>query len=269
MRRITKWREEIMGRFQGLTVLVTGAAGGLGQRMAQRFADEGARLVLSDLELEPLKYLADSLNAESVIKAGDIADESLSKSLVQLAIEQFGRLDIAVNNAGVAQGFLKLPHIPSEAARRIIDVNLLGVFYALKHQLPIMEKQNRTSARGGAIINIASVFGIAGGPRLSVYSASKHGVIGLTKSAAAEYARKGIRVNAVCPSFARTKMLSDFFRLDGKEQVEFAAELTRGGPMKRWAEIDEVVEVILFAADPKNSFMTGSSLSVDGGISAV
>ena len=174
-----------------------------------------------------------------------------------------------MNNAGIAQGLLKLPQIPSEEARRIIEVNLLGVFYALKHQIPAMEEQKRQSGRAGTIVNIASVFGLRGAARLSVYSAAKHGVVGLTRSAAAEYASKGIRVNAVCPSFARTKMLSNFFELAGRGQAELAAELTRGGPMKRWAEIDEVVEVILFAADPKNSFMTGSTLCVDGGITAI
>ena len=163
----------------------------------------------------------------------------------------------------------ELPQIPSDEARRIVEVDLLGVFYALKHQIPVMEEQNQASGHGGTIVNIASVAGLAGAARLSVYSAAKHGVIGLTRSAAAEYASKGIRVNAVCPSFARTKMVSDLFRLVGGDRAELAAELIRGGPMRRFAEVDEVVEVILFAADPKNSFMNGSTLCVDGGITAV
>ena len=258
-----------MGRFQGLTILVTGATGGFGRRAAERFAAEGARLVLSDLEAHSLEELAASLGTESATLAGDITDESLSKRLVKLAVTRFGKLDIAVNNAGVAQSFLKLPHIPSEEARHIIEVDLLGVFYALKHQIPVMEEQHRANGYGGTIVNIASFAGLAGAARLSIYSAAKHGVIGLTRSAAAEYASKGIRVNAVCPSYAKTKMVSDFFKLAGRGQVELAAELTRGGPMRRFAEIDEVVEVILFAADPKNSFMTGNTLCVDGGITAV
>ena len=124
--------------------------------------------------------------------------------------------------------FLKLPQIPSDEARRIVEVDLLGVFYALKHQIPVMEEQNRASGYGGTIVNIASVAGLAGAARLSIYSAAKHGVIGLTRSAAAEYASKGIRVNAVCPSYARTKMVSDFFKLAGGDRAELAAELTRG-----------------------------------------
>jgi NAD(P)-dependent dehydrogenase (short-subunit alcohol dehydrogenase family) len=256
-------------RFQGLTVLVTGAAGGFGRRAAERFAAEGARLVLSDLERGPLEDLAASLDAENAILAGDIADETLSESLVKLAVDRFGTLDIAINNAGIAQSYVKLASVPSDEARRIIEIDLLGVFYAMKHQIPVMEKQNRARGHGGTIVNIASVAGLAGAARLSVYSAAKHGVVGLTRAAAAEYAPKGIRVNAVCPSYARTNMVGDFVKLAGGREAEAIAELTRGVPMKRVAEIDEVIEVILFAADPKNSFMTGSALSVDGGVSAI
>jgi NAD(P)-dependent dehydrogenase (short-subunit alcohol dehydrogenase family) len=258
-----------MGRFQGLTVLITGAAGGFGRRAAERFAAEGARLVLSDLESRPLEEIAASLGTENATLAGNVADENLSESLVKLAVKRFGRLDIALNNAGIAQSFVKLPHVPSDEARRVIEIDLLGVFYGMKHQIPVMEMQGRTNGYGGAIVNVASVTGLAGAARLSVYSAAKHGVIGLTRSAAAEYASKGIRVNAVCPSYARTRMFGDLVELAGDHQAEVMAVLTRGIPMQRIAEIDEVVEVILFAADPKNSFMTGSILSVDGGTTAI
>lgn len=258
-----------MSRFQGLTVLVTGATGGFGRRTAERFADEGARLVLSDLDESSLTEFASSLQTEVATLAGNVADETLSESLVELAVKRFGSLDIAINNAGVAQSFVKLPQVPSDEARRIIEIDLLGVFYAMKHQIPVMEKQNRANGHGGTIVNIASVAGLAGAPRLSVYAAAKHGVMGLTRSAAAEYASKGIRVNAVCPSYARTNMVGDFVKLAGGREAEAIAELTRGVPMKRVAEIDEVIEVILFAADPKNSFMTGHALSVDGGITAI
>lgn len=258
-----------MSRFQGLTVLVTGATGGFGRRTAERFAAEGARLVLSDLDESSLTEFAASLQTEVATLAGNIADETLSESLVELAVKRFGSLDIAINNAGVAQSFVKLPLVPSDEARRIIEIDLLGVFYAMKHQIPVMEKQNRENGHGGTIVNIASVAGLAGAPRLSVYAAAKHGVMGLTRSAAAEYASKGIRVNAVCPSYARTNMVGDFVKLAGGREAEAIAELTRGVPMKRVAEIDEVIEVILFAADPKNSFMTGHALSVDGGITAI
>lgn len=258
-----------MARFGGMTVLLTGATGGFGRRAAERMAAEGAQLVLSDLNEGALAELAQSLPAEAAVLAGDIAEESLSERLVEFAVERFGRLDIAINNAGVAQSFVKLPQVPSDEARRIIDIDLMGVFYAMKHQIPVMEKQHKTSGRGGAIVNIASVAGVAGAARLSVYAAAKHGVVGLTRSAAAEYAVRGIRVNAVCPSFARTAMVGDFVKMTGAGEAEAISSLTRGVPMKRVAEIDEIVEVILFAADPKNSFMTGHTLSVDGGITAI
>lgn len=258
-----------MARFEGLTVLVTGATGGFGRRAAERFAAEGANLVLSDLDRAELESFAASLPGEVAALPGDITDESLSKALAKLAVQRFGRLDVALNNAGIAQNFVRFHLIPSEEARRIIDVDLMGVFYAMKAQLPVMERQFRDSGRGGAIVNVASVAGIAGAPRLSVYAAAKHGVVGLTRSAAAEFATKGVRVNAVCPSFARTQMVTGTLKLSPSDQHAAEAELTRGVPMKRLAEVDEVVEVILFAADPKNSFMTGQALAADGGIMAI
>ncbi|MDW6025014.1 SDR family oxidoreductase [Mesorhizobium sp. BAC0120] len=258
-----------MGRFEGLAVLVTGASGGFGRRVCERLAKDGANLVLSDQDPKQLEKLAASLDAETVVLCGDIAGEELSESLVKLAVERFGRLDVAVNNAGIAQSFVRLAQVPSDEARRIIDINLMGVFYAMKHQLPQMERQHRQTGRGGVIVNIASVAGLVGAERLSVYAAAKHGVVGLTRSAAAEYSRKGVRVNAVCPAYARTAMVNDFVKIAGKREADAIAELTRGVPMKRVAEIDEVVEAILFAADPKNSFMTGHALSVDGGTTAI
>jgi NAD(P)-dependent dehydrogenase (short-subunit alcohol dehydrogenase family) len=153
-------------------------------------------------------------------------------------------------------------------AKRIIDIDVMGVIYAMRHQLPAMEQRFRETGKRGAIVNIASVAGIAGAPKLAVYSAAKHAVVGLTRSAAAEYATKGIRVNAVCPSFARTEMALAAFR-GVPDQAAAEAEMTRGVPMRRLAEVDEIVEVILFAADPKNSFMTGQTLAADGGITSV
>ncbi len=256
-------------RFKDRVVLISGAAGGFGSRTAERMAAEGARLVLSDLDETALAALAGRLDAPTAILAGDVSHETLAEALVKLALERFGRLDIAINNAGIAQSFVRLPQIPSEEARRIIDIDLMGVFYAMKHQLPVLERQNRESGSLGAIVNVASVAGLAGAPRLSVYAAAKHGVVGLTRSAAAEYATRGIRVNAVCPSFARTPMVDPFVKTSLASEKDALDGLTRGVPMKRLAEIDEVVEVILFAADPKNSFMTGQALAVDGGITSI
>ena len=258
-----------MGRFDGATVLITGAAGGLGRGAAKQFAAEGARLILSDVDHATLESLAATLSTETAILPGNIADEAVSEALVALAVEKFGRLDVAVNNAGIVQSFVRLPQVASDEARRVLEIDLLGVFYAMKHQIPQMERQFRATGKGGAIVNIASVAGLVGAPKLSVYAAAKHGVVGLTKSAAAEYATKGVRINAVCPAHTRTAMVDGFVRMSGAPEAEALAELTRGVPMKRVGEVDEIVTAILFAADPANSFMTGHALAVDGGVGAI
>lgn len=258
-----------MRSFEGLTVVLSGAAGGFGVEIAKRLSQDGAHLVLSDICHEPLEQLAASLEGDHVAYCGDIAEEATSEKLVALAQERFGGLDIAINNAGVAQPFVRFHLLPSDEARRVIDINLMGVFYAMKHQLPLMEKQYRKHKRGGAIVNVASYAGLKGAPRLAAYSAAKHGVVGLTRSAAAEYATKGIRINAVCPSFSRTPMVTEKLGLTLSDPVEAETNLTRVVPMQRLAEVDEVVEAILFAAHPNNSFMTGQAIAIDGGISAV
>lgn len=255
-----------MGRFQGLTVLITGATGGFGTKLAQRFAAEGARLVLSDIDEGRLAAMAATIETDVATLAGDITDETLSQALVALAFERFGRLDAAINNAGIVHDVMKLPQTPSDVARRVFEIDLLAVFFALKHQIPALERQFKENGLRSAIVNVASVAGIAGAPKLAVYAAAKHGVVGLTRSAAAECATKGVRVNAVCPSFARTAMVTDML---GADNPAGEADLTRGVPMRRLAETDEIAEVVLFAADPKNSFMTGQTLAADGGITAV
>ena len=258
-----------MGRFDGATVLITGAAGGLGRGAAKQFAAEGARLILSDVDHATLESLAATLGTETAILPGNIADEAVSEALVSLAVEKFGRLDVAVNNAGIVHNFVRLPQVASDEARRVIEVDLLGVFFAMKQQIPQMERQFKKTGKGGAIVNIASVAGLGGAPKLSVYAAAKHGVVGLTRSAAAEYATKGVRINAVCPAHTRTAMVDGFVRGTGAPEAEAIAELTRGVPMKRVAEVEEVITAVLFAADPANSFMTGHTLAVDGGIGAI
>ncbi|MCP4318527.1 MAG: SDR family oxidoreductase [Hyphomicrobiales bacterium] len=261
------------GSFEGAVVLVTGASGGFGSAAARRYAAEGARLVLSDYNSEALEAIVGEIGGESGCEiaalAGDIADEGLSEQLAALAVERFGRLDVALNNAGIAQeAFEKLPKTSSEEARRIFDVDLVGVFYALKHQLPVMEKQFRETGVGGTIVNVASVAGVTGASGLAVYAAAKHGVVGLTRSVAQEYARLGVRINAVCPSFARTPMATEMLGVEVRGKIVTEEQMVRGIPMGRLAEVDEVVETFIFASSPRNSFMTGQTLHVDGGLTA-
>ncbi|MEX3011917.1 SDR family NAD(P)-dependent oxidoreductase [Hoeflea sp. TYP-13] len=259
------------GLFQGAVVLVTGASGGFGSAAARRYASEGAQLVLSDYSKEALDAIAGEISNDTgcdiATLSGDITDESLSERLVALAIERFGRLDVALNNAGIAQSaFEKMPKTSSDEARRIFDVDLVGMFYALKYQLPVMEKQFRETGAGGSIVNVASVAGVTGASGLAVYAAAKHGVVGLTRSVAQEYARLGVRINAVCPSFARTPMATEMLGVEVKGKVVTEEQMVRGIPMGRLAEVDEVVETFIFASSPANSFMTGQTLHVDGGL---
>jgi NAD(P)-dependent dehydrogenase (short-subunit alcohol dehydrogenase family) len=242
---------------------------GIVRGAARGFAAEGARLILSDMDHAALEMLAATLGTETAILAGDIADEAVSEALVALAVSTFGRLDIAVNNAGILQSFVRLPQVASDEARRILEIDLLGVFYAMKHQIPQMERQFKATGKGGSIVNIASVAGLVGAPKLSIYAAAKHGVVGLTRSAAAEYATKGVRVNAVCPAHTRTARVVGFLGMSGAPEAQALPVLTRGVPMKRVGEVDEIVTAILFAADPANSFMTGHALAVDGGVGAI
>jgi NAD(P)-dependent dehydrogenase (short-subunit alcohol dehydrogenase family) len=255
------------GTFAGKVVLVSGAARGFGRLAAERFAQQGARLVVTDILAEGLAETLSALHAsgaEAVGQAGDIGEEATAPALVELARQNFGRLDIAINNAGVAHGKLRLAEIDTPTMERMLRINLMGTFFAMRAEIPAM-----LEAGGGAIVNLASVAGLGGAPTLAAYAASKHAVIGLTRSAAIEYARKGLRINAICPSFADTHMVADTVLGPSADPAAAKARLTNAIPMGRLATPDEVVQAILFAASPENSFMTGQALVVDGGLTAM
>ncbi len=245
-------------RFSGKTVLITGAAGGFGAGMARAFGAAGANLVLADICQKPLEEMAAALDAPNVTMVGDISDPTYCNALADLAVERFGGLDIAINNAGILHPSGYFTEIQPRDSRRVIEVNLLGVMFCMQAQLRAMTKS------GGAIVNVASVAGIRGAPRMAAYAASKHGVIGLTKTAALEYARRGIRINALCPSFARTAMAGD-----ANTDKTAEAEMTAYVPMRRLATINEVVQAALWLADPGSSFITGQTIGVDGGMGAM
>lgn len=259
-------------RFDGATVMITGAAGGLGRAAAERFAREGARLVLGDRDEAGLRAVVDDLRgrgSEVASEAGDVAVADTAASLVRLAMSAFGRLDVAVNNAGILHPFLKLVEIDAEVMERMLSVNVMGVFHGLKHQIPAMETAYTETGRVGAILNVASVAGLVGAPLLSAYAAAKHAVVGLTRSAAAETARRGVRVNAVCPAFTRTKMVMDSLHGMRGTEEEAVARIVSSLPMRRLGEPAEVVEAMLWICSPHNSFMTGQAIAVDGGLTAV
>lgn len=258
--------------FAGKTVLITGAVGGFGSAMAAQFAAAGANLVLADLDAGKLAALAESLRThetKAVVLAGDVTDPAHHHEMVALAQSEYGRLDVAVNNAGIVNSMAPIPDVPISDAKSVIDVDLMAVFYAMQAQLPAMQATWRDTGEMTSMVNIASVAGLVGSAFLSIYSAAKHGVIGLTKAAAAENAKRGVRVNAICPSFAATEMVEKYYAESRKDRDTATAALVRGIPMGRVGQVDEVVAAILFAASPKNSFMTGETLAVDGGLSGV
>ena len=257
-------------RFKDKVVIVTGACGGIGSKAVEGFLEEGALVLASDLEKEQLKELKTNFNTSRLSTlAGDVRKSSTHLSLVETAVTTFGGLDIALNNAGISHEVVKLPLIEEEVARRVFDIDLMAVFLAMRAQLPIMAEQFSKTGRSGAIVNVSSAAGLVAAPLMSVYSAANHGVIGLTKSAAAEYAKRGVRINSICPAFTKTAMVEGFFENTQQDREKAIERLTQGMPMSRMAEVSEIIVGILFAADPSNSFMTGNSIAIDGGLTAV
>jgi NAD(P)-dependent dehydrogenase (short-subunit alcohol dehydrogenase family) len=254
-------------RYEGAAVLITGAASGFGRLAAERFAGEGARLVLGDVSERGLNETADLVRghgAEVTARVTDVTKAEDAEALVGASVAAYGRLDVALNNAGIGHGSAKLPDIPLGEMRRVIEVDLIAVFLAMKYQLPVMERQG-----GGVILNVASAAGVTGAPLMSAYAAAKHGVIGLTKSAAGEYARRGIRINAICPSFTMTPMVTGMLAEMHGSAEEASKRLLTSVPMRRIAEPEEIVQAMLWICSPQNSFMTGHSLVLDGGLTAL
>lgn len=259
-------------RFEDASVLVTGSAGGFGAAAARRFASEGARLTLCDRDEAGLEAVAGELmEAGHAVEwmVGDVSLPRVHDGLIARAVETYGRLDIAVNNAGIVHPFKRLADLDEALVERVVAVNLMGTLHALRAQLPVMERQHAETGRGGVIVNVASAAGLVGAPLLSAYAAAKHGVVGLTKSVAAESARRGVRVNAICPSFADTAMVKESLSPMRGGREEALSRVVAAVPMRRLASVDEVVEAILFACAPENGFMTGHALAIDGGLSSV
>ncbi len=245
--------------FEGSVALVTGASAGIGRAAAELFAARGARVVLVDVAEQAGEAAAESIRSaggDAIFVAADVAEEEPVEAAVAQTVERFGRLDFAYNNAGLSGPAHDVAEMPVAQWRRAIDVMLTGVFLCMRAEIPrILE------AGGGAIVNCSSGAGLIGFPGQAGYVASKHGVIGLTKTAALEYGARGVRINAICPGTARTGMVEDVVA----ERPELDAELRRLHPIGRIAEPAEIAEAALWLCTPAASFVCGTAISVDGG----
>ena len=247
--------------FAGRTALVTGAASGIGLATARRLGAGGANVVIADYNAEGAEKAAAELKAEGVKAAAvalDVTSPESVEAAVRFAVDTFGGLDLAVNNAGIGGPSAPTGAYDIEAYDRVVRTNLDGVFYSLRHELPVIE----AAGRGGAIVNVASILGSTGFAGSPAYVAAKHGVVGLTKTAAAEYASKNIRINAVGPGFIETPLLQGMDRsaYDGLVALHPAGRLGRS---------EEVAELIVFLLSDRASFVHGSYHLVDGAYTAV
>ena len=245
--------------------IVTGAGSGLGEAISLKFAENGATVVLADLDVEGAERVLRRIERDGgrgrVVRT-DVSKPDDARALVDVAVTEFGRLDVAVNNAGIGGPTAPVGEYPIDGWDQIIGINLSGVFYGMRHQIPAMLENG-----GGAIVNMASIAGRVGLANASGYAAAKHGVVGLTETAAVEYGERGIRVNAVGPGFIDTPLIGKRAVIDtesasGGDELQALAALH---PMNRLGEPAEVAELVLFLASDRASFITGAYYNVDGG----
>lgn len=247
--------------FDGKVVVVTGGASGIGRATARRFASLGARVVVGDVSDPSGRETAELIRAdggEARYRHTDVTLEADVEALMADAVDAFGRLDVAFNNAGAVGAYGPTAELSLDDWRRIVDVNLSAVFLCIKAEIPRL-----LASGGGAIVNNASGAGLIGFAGLPAYVATKHGVVGLTKSVALEHAQTGIRVNAVCPGSVRTPMLRAFAG-DDRAMEKMGAI----APMGRLGTPEEVAEAVVWLASERASFLTGVALPVDGGVMA-
>ena len=250
-------------RLDGKIALVTGAAGVIGTATMRLLAERGARIVAIDRQEGPLADAVSGLpaSAQALALAADVTQESEVADYVRAAVAKFGTIDVFYNNAGIEGDIKPIVDYPIESFRRVLDVNVVGVFLGMKHVLPVMLKQN-----SGSIINTASIAGLIGSPSVAPYSASKHAVIGMTKSAAQECSGTGVRVNCVCPGLIDSRMLGAI--IDGRNPGNAPTPMERivdRIPARRLGQATEVASIVAFLASDEASYVSGSAYTVDGG----
>ena len=248
--------------FQGRVAVVTGAGSGMGLATAQAFAESGAAVVLADSNEQPLRTAAAELTSagHQALDVGcDVSDEAQVAALVERTVDTFGRLDFAFNNAGIQAPPTDAADEPADTFDRVHAINLRGVWACMKHELRPMRAQG-----SGAIVNCSSLGGLVGLPGRAAYHASKHGVLGLTKSAALEYAPRGIRINAICPGTIETPMVADMLAKGELDMDEAIANQ----PIARLGQASEIAAAVLWLCSPGASFVIGVALPIDGGYTA-
>jgi NAD(P)-dependent dehydrogenase (short-subunit alcohol dehydrogenase family) len=249
------------GMLDGKSALITGGGGDIGRATALAFAREGARVAVADLRAEAAGETVAQVNAaggQALSLSGDMSKDADVRAMVRTVVATYGRLDCAFNNAGISgwmidAGGKKTAEWPEEAFDRMIAVNLKGVWLCMRHELPQMQAQG-----GGAIVNTGSIAGLVGLPTSSAYVAAKHGVVGLTKTAALEYAEANIRVNAVCPGYIKTRMTEDTMRRRGDAILAHT-------PLNRMGNPEEIAEMVVWLCSERASYVTGGAYNVDGG----
>src|SRR5215469_6129949 len=248
-------------RFERKSVIVTGAGSGIGRAAALAFAAEGARLIVADVNQtsgeETAQQIRDRGGDATFIRT-DVARAADCAGMVDAAVKLYGRLDIAFNNAGINLAVAPIAEVGEQDWARILGVNLTGVFLCMKYEIAAMKRSG-----GGAIVNTASVGGVIGTAGVTPYCATKHGVVGLTKSAALDHIADRIRINAVCPGGTRTEMLAEWFKDPAVEQRALAHT-----PIGRMASPEEIAKAVLFLASDEASFMVGHAMVADGGLTA-
>jgi NAD(P)-dependent dehydrogenase (short-subunit alcohol dehydrogenase family) len=242
--------------FDGKVALVTGGGSGIGEACVRALAGGGATVVVADVAEAAAGLVAGEVGGTATAATADVSDADVVRSLVDQIVADHGRLDVAVNNAGIGGDQLPTGEYPVESWRKVLSVNLDGVFYCMRHEIPAM-----LAGRGGAIVNMASILGSVGFAQSSAYVAAKHGVVGLTRSAAIEYASRGVRVNAVGPGFIETPLLAS-------ASQEIVAGVAALHPVGRLGTTGEVAAVVAFLASDQASFVTGSYYTVDGAYTA-
>ncbi|WP_321794935.1 glucose 1-dehydrogenase [Caballeronia sp. J97] len=253
---------EVTFNFSGRVALITGAASGMGLATATAFAQAGAAVTLADVDADALSHAVESLRvpAHQVLAVQcDVTDEVQVAQMVDQTVTTFGRLDAAFNNAGIQVPPSDAADEPIENFEKVTAVNLRGVWACMKHELGHMRKQG-----SGAIVNCSSLGGLVGLPGRAAYHASKHGVIGLTRSAALEYAPRGIRINAICPGTFDTPMVAEML----EKQADAMKEILREQPIGRLGRAEEIADAVLWLCSSGSTFVIGHALAIDGGFTA-